>query len=112
MVDTSPTRGLENAEDASSHVEATTLHQLEAVGDDDAVLIQKRRTPPRFSLKEKMTRRMVYEYWLKIEYTSLLLDSLPFVCGCFIYYLCYVLGDAYVILMIYEFSMTDYDQYG
>ncbi|GMN54176.1 hypothetical protein TIFTF001_023292 [Ficus carica] len=37
MVDTLPTRGLENAEDASSHVEAPVPapHQSEAVGDED-----------------------------------------------------------------------------
>ncbi|GMN54136.1 hypothetical protein TIFTF001_023270 [Ficus carica] len=33
---TPPTRGLKNAEDASSHVEAPTPQQPEAVGDDDA----------------------------------------------------------------------------
>ncbi|GMN64852.1 hypothetical protein TIFTF001_033926 [Ficus carica] len=37
MVNTPPTRGLENAKDASSHVEAPVPapHQLEAVGDED-----------------------------------------------------------------------------
>ncbi|GMN65999.1 hypothetical protein TIFTF001_035065 [Ficus carica] len=35
-VDTPPTRGLENAEDASSLVEAPAPHRPEAMGDDDA----------------------------------------------------------------------------
>ncbi|GMN33346.1 hypothetical protein TIFTF001_046696 [Ficus carica] len=36
MVDTPPSRELENGEDASSHVEASAPRQPEAVGDDDA----------------------------------------------------------------------------
>ena len=34
-VDTPPIEELEDAEEASSHVEAPTLHQPKAVGDDD-----------------------------------------------------------------------------
>ncbi|GMN56220.1 hypothetical protein TIFTF001_025339 [Ficus carica] len=44
-VDTPPTRGLENAEDASSHVEGPTSHQPEAVGDDDAHIDPEEEDP-------------------------------------------------------------------
>ncbi|GMN19362.1 hypothetical protein TIFTF001_042866 [Ficus carica] len=44
-VDTPPIRGLENAEDASSHVEAPAPQQPEAVGDDDARTDPKKEDP-------------------------------------------------------------------
>ncbi|GMN58082.1 hypothetical protein TIFTF001_027177 [Ficus carica] len=61
-VDTPPTRRLENAEDASSHVEVPAHTNQKPWEMMMPALIQKRRTPPKFSLKEKMTRLMVHEY--------------------------------------------------
>ncbi|GMN22041.1 hypothetical protein TIFTF001_040162 [Ficus carica] len=45
MVDIPPTGGLEDAEDASSHVEAPAPHQPEAVGDDDVRIDPKEEDP-------------------------------------------------------------------
>lgn len=73
-------------------------------------LIQKKRTSP-ISFKEKITRLTVYEYWQKTKCSSLLSNSLPVICGCFIYYQPYVFGKPCVILLFYVFPMTDYDQY-
>ena len=44
-VDTLPTRGVENVEDASGHTEAPAPHQPEAAGEDDARIGSEEEDP-------------------------------------------------------------------
>ena len=52
-IDTPLIRGLENVEDASSHVEALALHQLEVVGDDDARIDPEEEDPTEVFTEEE-----------------------------------------------------------